>query len=403
MSRSRWILVAAVALFATACTDDGGSADDAATDERTSDDAGAQGDSGGDGSDAGDSADEIAFVFNGQGNHLDAYSSEPEDGSFPSQRVITSNADDPVDGLDINAQICFFTDGSDRFIAGEDTGQPDPPAGFGIFQLENDEGTFSAEQIGKLTPTYQPGSSPENYGCGFLPDGRVLTTDIGDQALGPASGQLIVWFPPFDSSEVAYCKLDVEIPTAQSILVVDDVVYVAAARGGVLRFDPPFPTGPDAGGGCGQVDATGAPLADEVAKSTWIEPGEHGLATPAGLAPAPDEGMYVSSVFTGVINEYDAEGGYLRTILEPPEGEELGAEPYSTGTPLGIGVGPDGTLYYADIGLVAPPGDLPGPGAGTGTVRRITFDGETPADPEVMADGLAFPDGIGVWSPTGGA
>ena len=45
-----------------------------------------------------------------------------------SERVISTVADDP-DGLDINAQICFFPDGSGRFIAGEDTGQPTPPAG----------------------------------------------------------------------------------------------------------------------------------------------------------------------------------------------------------------------------------------------------------------------------------
>jgi hypothetical protein len=312
--------------------------------------------------------------------------------------VITSASDDPDGGLDINAQICFFPDESRWFIAGEDTGQPDPPAGFGIFELEGEMvGDFDATQVGKLTPTYQAGSSPENYGCGFLSDGRVLTTDIGDQAIGPASGQLIMWFPPFDSFEVAYCKLDVELPTAQSILVQDDVVFVAAARGGVSRYDGPFPTGPDAAGGCGLTDSTGAPLADSVDKSTWIEPGDNELATPAGLATAPDNGMYASSVFTGIINEYAEDGSFVRRILEPPPDEVLGADPYSTGTPLGIGVSPDGTLYYADIGLVAEPGDLPGPGSGTGTVRRIVFDDGEPQPPEVVAAGLAFPDGIGVW------
>ena len=61
------------------------------------------------------------IVFNGQGNNLDAYSTGE---TVETQRVITTIADDP-DGLDINAQICFFPDGSGRFIAGEDTGQPD--------------------------------------------------------------------------------------------------------------------------------------------------------------------------------------------------------------------------------------------------------------------------------------
>jgi hypothetical protein len=141
-------------------------------------------------------------------------------------------------------------------------------------------------------------------------------------------------------------------------------------------------------------------MADAVDKELWIGiSADTNLATPAGLAPAPDGGLYVSSVFNGVINEYDADGAYVRTILEPPAGETLGSTTYSTGTPLGIGVGPDGTVYYADIGIVVEEGDLPGPGGGNGTLRRITFvDGE-PQAPETMASGLAFPDGIGVWTP----
>jgi len=87
----------------------------------------------------------------------------------------------------------------------------------------------------------------------------------------------------------------------------------------------------------------------------------------------------------------------VRTILQPPAGETLGAEPFSTGTPLGLGIGPDGTLYFADIGIVIADGRI-GPGRGTGKLRRIVFvDGE-PQAPETMADGLAFPDGIGVFT-----
>ena len=53
-----------------------------------------------------------------------------------------------------------------------------------------------------------------------------------------------------------------------------------------------------------------------------------GLATPAGLAHAPDGGIYVSSVFNGVINEYDADGTFVRNILSPPAGESL-ARPHT--------------------------------------------------------------------------
>jgi hypothetical protein len=359
----------------------------------------------------GPAADPAPIVFNGQGNNLDAYAVEPSpDGTFATQRVYETRDTDPEGGHDINAQICFLPptdDGEQRFIAGEDTNQEDPggSAGWGIFRLEGDQvGDLEATQLGKLVPTYQPADdNPENYGCGVLADGRVLTTDVGNQATGTGDGQLIIWFPPLtggtdpDFPDVASCKLDVTLPTGQSILVRDDEVYVAASRGDVYRFTGPFPTSADAAGGCGRQDATGAPMADEVHKETFIEAGPNGLATPAGLAPAPDDGFYVSSVFSGVINEYDADGTFRRTVLAPPEGETLGEEPYSTGTPLGIGVDPDGTLYYADIGVVVSD-DGVGPGDRTGTLRRIRFTGGEPQEPETMATDLAFPDGIGVFS-----
>ena len=107
----------------------------------------------------------------------------------------------------------------------------------------------------------------------------------------------------------------------------------------------------------------------------------------------------MTSVFNGVIAEFTPAGKFVRDILKPPAGEKLGAKPYSTGTPLGIGVAPDGSVYYADIGIVATPESI-GPGDGTGHVRRIAFDASgNPKPPETMDQGLAFPDGIGIWQP----
>ena len=85
-------------------------------------------------------------------------------------------------------------------------------------------------------------------------------------------------------------------------------------------------------------------------------------------------------------------------MLQPPEGETLGAEPFSTGTPLGVAVGPDGSLYYADLGLVIDERGI-GPGRGTGSVRRIRFERGEPQPPETMAADLTFPDGLGVYLP----
>ncbi|GIU87456.1 MAG: hypothetical protein KatS3mg009_1971 [Acidimicrobiia bacterium] len=386
-ARHLFALVAAGVLALGACNGDDGTDEDA-------------GGAGGATTATQPAAAAAPLVFNGQGNDLVAYATEPP---FEDQVVIPhyDEARQP-DGLDINAQICFDPDDPRRFVAGEDTlqsttGEP----GWGIFELEGDRiGELSARQVGKLVPTYQPtADNPENYGCGFLADGRIVTTDIGDQVSG-ANGQLIVWFPPFESRDVGYCKLDVTLPTAQSILVDGDSVYVAAARGGVFRYDATtFPTSPAPEDGCDGEDGTGAPLATGVTREQFLSADDtNGIATPAGLALGPDGQLYVSSVFNGVISEFTRDGTFVRRVLEPPAGETLGERPFTTGTPLGIGVGPDGTLYYADIGIVVSEGGV-GPGERTGTVRRIRFADGEPQPPETMADGLAFPDGIGVWVP----
>ena len=335
------------------------------------------------------------LVFSGEANRLNAYA--PDDGDAK-QTVIETRSIDP-DGLDINAQICFDPDGSRRFIAGEDTGQPDPPQGWGFFQLDGSEiGQLSATRIGKLTPTYQGSlDNAENYGCGFLSDGRLVTSDVGNQASGDGDGQLIIWFPPFDSFEVAYCKLDVTIGTAGGIHVdANDRVYLASARvaPGIYLYEPPFPTSNDAAGGCGKVDVTGAPLADAIQKSLFIA-NDGNIPTPNAIIASPNDTFYISSVINGVIAEYDQQGRYVRRILEPPSGETLGPEPYSTGSPFGLGIDSAGTVYYADIGIVLRNGRI-GPGPRTGTVRKILFDGDDPLPPVTMDTGLAFPDGIGV-------
>jgi hypothetical protein len=320
--------------------------------------------------------------------------------------VITTRAKDPK-GLDINAQICFFPKrhkGARWFIAGEDTGQPNPPQGWGIFELKGDKiGKLKARKIGKLTPTYQGSlDNAENYGCGFLRDGRVLTTDVGNQAEGSGDGQLIVWFPPFNRTTVRYCKIDTTIATAGSIYVDGkDHVYTTSARpptAGVWRYDGPFPTSDTAAGGCGKKDATGAPLATSVKKRLFIPTGGS-VVTPNAVVRTPQGGFYVSSVINGVIAEFDAKGEFLRNVLQPPAGETLGAEPYSTGTPLGIAVDRKGNLFYADIGIVVTPKSV-GPGDDTGTVRRIRFVDGKPRPPETMDRGLAFPDNLGILEPS---
>jgi sugar lactone lactonase YvrE len=354
----------------------------------------------------GDESGSGYLVFGAQGNHLDAYEPEPP---FEHQRVISAAEEDPDNGRDINGQICFLPDGSRRFVAGEDTDQDQGVvAGWGVFQLTGEGiGDFETRQVGKLVPTYQPSDETDDndapYGCGFLSDGRLVTTDVGNQAVGDPTGQLTLWFPPFEGEEVSFCKLDVAIATAQSIWVDDqDRIYVSSARAptaGIWRYSGPYPTSDEGEGGCGRTDGTGAPLADEdqVRKELFIEPGENDLVTPSGVAGGGEGQLYVASVLNGVINEYDENGGFVRTILKPGEAEEITEENgLTTGTPLGMAVSPEGTLWYADIGLRIRPSGLPGPGPQAGSVRRIVFADGEPLPPETVASDLAFPDAIGL-------
>ncbi len=165
-------------------------------------------------------------------------------------------------------------------------------------------------------------------------------------------------------------------------------VYLASAsRGAIRRFSPPFPTGPDAAGGCGATDALGSPLADEVHEETLVR----ALATFSGLAMSPRGTLYAASVLTGTIDEYDLDGHQLRRVMASPHW----LPPHPFGTPQGLAIDSRGSLYYADLDLVRSGwGIAPGP---NGKVWRIRFDaaGE-PLTPEVILEGLAFPDGLGV-------
>ena len=304
-----------------------------------------------------------------------------------------STHDDPM-RRDVNGMVCAVPGYPGRFIAGEDTAQPRPTPGWGVFDADG-------RAIGKLTATVFV-EQAEPYGCGFDRRGILFTSELGNVGFGTPRGQLIQWFPPYDgfpgapgaypdtdATSASYCKLATDIGNASG-LAIDAVgrVYVSSAgRGAIYRFSPPFPTGPDAAGGCGQRDASGAPLADEVQREVFYR----GLYTFSGLAFAPNGHLYAASVFTGEILEIDPSGELVRKVLEPSSW----LPPHETGTPMGLAVDARGTLYYADLDL-AWDGLSVGPGS-NGKVRRIRFDAEgRPGPPEILLDGLAFPDGLGI-------
>jgi hypothetical protein len=382
------------------------------------------------------------YVFNGQGNDLAVY-----DAATGEKRILIRHNDGQglgpaLDGeRDLNAQICFDTfKGSTYFIGGEDTLQgaqsgTDPGlAGWGWFKLTgHDLGSFAWEEKGKLVPSYNADSDfNENYGCGFTKEHNLLLADVGDQQFeGSGTGQLHLWFRdpqhgfgegydfdptaqyPFHAvSSVPYCKLDTGITTAGQVLVQPDgSVLIASARPdltdpikgwGIFRYDglPTTDPGCDADGLLG-----GKTLLDagRVTKSLFLLDPVN-TPTPNAIISDGQGGYYVSSVFNGVIAQYDARGLFQRRVLGPaptdgPIPPLLADGVDDSPTPLGIGLAPDGRLWFADIAIGASDPQSIGPVDGRGTVRWV--DTKT-ADPlglsgsTTVDHGLDYPDGIGI-------
>jgi polyvinyl alcohol dehydrogenase (cytochrome) len=217
-----------------------------------------------------------------------------------------------------------------------------------------------------------------------------------------------------------YCMIDRSIGTAGGVMIHDGWAYVAANRpgpngpGGIYRYEiADFPAaGTDCGGHGEDTDLVDAGV---VTREPWL-PSDAFALTPSAVVASGREiagnpTYYVSSVFTGVVAEYVDTGAarvHVRNVVEPPGGAPVGQlddvnrpfdeggfpRPNDDGTPFGMGVGPDGSLWYADLGIQ---GD--GPVDGKGSIQRVTFDSEWNVRDHLVADeGLTYPEGIGIVS-----
>ena len=369
------------------------------------------------------------FVLSPEGNHLWAYDAA----TGAHQLVVRAvNGSDPGEApppgsepRDINGQICVAPDGV-HIVTGEDTVIPPPGgtgsshdpriAGWSYMEISGSAlGSIIAHQVGKLAPEAGTGpgytGDPDNYGCGFLDAGRLVTTAIGNTLPGqPANGQLFLWFGPFDTGfreetepsgvrffvgEVGHCQIDDTLATAGGIAVDrNGDVYVATNRpdgkgkpGGVWRFRGRWPST--------LAECTPEFLRANIHRELVV-PFIKKLRspTPSAVIVSPDDTLYVSSVFTGTVSEYTKAGNWVRDIyplspVTPPTGP-------TGNTPYGLAVTADGSLWIADLGIV-----LDGPVNGQGSLIKVPFDANR--NPKLLGQTvrkrLTFPDGLGVYTP----
>ena len=303
----------------------------------------------------------VERLYTAEDNNLDVYDLETDEAT----QLI------PKDRNNVNGQACLMPDGSGNFLMGEDTNQSDGDRqGWGVF---SPDGQLQQKMLEPVTEG--EAEQPEPFGCAFDSEGRLFVTDVGSGSFDSSDGKLIIFFPPeYDTS----CVLDAQIRVAGTVAIdAAGGVYVpeTVPPGKVQRWTGPFPASADE---CESV---------QPAKTTFIE--DPDVQTPFSLVAATNGNWYLSSVFLPTtIREYDADGNFVRIIIE---GDDIG-------NPAGLAVASDGTIYYADLGLrVEEEGDLPGPAAGEGTVRKVVFDADGNAlPPVIIGSGLDFPDAVSI-------
>ncbi len=357
-------------------------------------------------------------VLSTQGEYMDGYLVNGK--AFPPRVIVNDPDPHPPDSLAVppyiggrhlNGKVCFFPPKVRRhrreYIVADDEYReacldPHPPQarcavtnrkspfyvgvsldGWAVF---GPNGKWTRQHINvqgqpQVDQNDDPQGAKDPQGCAFLPDGRLIATDVGSEVLGMNDGALMIFFPggPHGGYET-YCFLDKSLADP-GMPVLDDAgnVYVPEPQAlRVTKFSPPFPA---SAADCANAEqlATTPP-----AKSTWLPGGTHGLTVPVSMTRVHgSDHFYVAGVLgPPIINEYDLNGAFVRNIVPADVPKN----------PLGMDVGGDGTLYYAELNL-----DPMTSNPRCGSVSMVQFDGSgNPQAPVTLGTHLNFPDGITV-------
>jgi hypothetical protein len=354
-------------------------------------------------------------VLNAQNEFLDAYL---VNGSGIPPRVVFDDPDPadpssltvaPRGGRHLNGKVCFFprrTGHRGQFLIADDTYREacldshppqarcavtrrrspffvgHDPDGWGVFKRN---GTWTRRHI--HTPwdfsSPQPQGNIDPQGCVFDAAGRLFVNDVGHGAAREPDGSLIVFFPGRDKRYSTYCFLDKAL-SAPGMPVMDDAgnIYVpepGAAK--ITTFSPPFPSHPS------DCDNPNHLVATPPTKTVFFPvPGRDtgGLTIPISMVRVPNtDHWYIDGVILPpIINEYDRDAVFVRNIV--PAGVPK--------NPIGMDVGSDGTLYYAEVNI-----DLVTLDTRCGSMSMVKFDANgQPQPPQTIGRTLQFPDGVTV-------
>jgi len=382
-------------------------------------------------------------VLNAQGEFMDAYlvngtalppkvvfiDPDPAIPICPGDPTNPNCTKPPRVGKHVNGKLCFFPHGfghNRQFVIAEDgyrescqdwrnpQGQLQPqsrcsvtrrgsrfyigrnPDGWAIFRRN---GKWSKHHINTAWPGFstfpqgqgagpqpQPQGNLDPQGCVFDAHGNMFGNDVGTgdptDMNAAHKGSLLVFFPGSRHKYDTYCFLDKSLSQAgMPAMDAAGNIYVAETGQGMMwKYSPPFPS---SAADCNNADhlVTTAPT-----KTMFPTPG---APTPVGIVRVPGtDHWYIDSVLLpgvpgqggGIINEYDANGVLVRNIVPSNQ----------LRNPIGMDVGSDGTLYYAELNLNADTS------TGCGRVSMVRFVGGTPQAPLVLGKNLSFPDGVTV-------
>jgi hypothetical protein len=363
------------------------------------------------------SARAYEVVLSPQGEYMDGYLVNGK--AFPPRVIVDDPDPHPPDALvqppyiggrHLNGKVCFFPrrvpHHHGHYLVADDEYReacldPHPPQarcsvtdpkspfyvgvsldGWAVF---SPKGKWTRQHIQvqgqpNIDQNKDPQGAKDPQGCAFLPDGRLIATDVGSEEVGVNDGALMVFFPGPRGDYSTYCFLD-EALSDPGMPVLDDAdnIYVPEPQGRrVTKFSPPYPSSAAGCAGPGQLVTT-LPQ-----KSTWLKGGANELNFPVSITRLrrSDHFYVAGAIFPPIINEYDANGAFVRNIVPANVPKN----------PLGMDVGRDGTLYYAELNL-----DPTTFNPRCGSVSMVQFDkAGNPQPPVTLGMNLNFPDGITV-------